>query len=140
LSSATAATAAPTESAAGSRSSAPTSPPKVNRTEVCATSGATPQAMSTCEGSSAPAAHADPEEVITPRCSSSSSTASPEVPGKQNEAWFGSRPGSPDPVPDEDAPVPAPAGAAPVPGARGSDAGSPAAGRIPRHGPAQAAQ
>src|SRR5699024_11320561 len=94
--------------------------PRLSRTEVCAPSGATPQATSTCEGSSAPAAHADPEEVITPRCSSSSSTASPEVPGKQNEAWFGSRAGSPDPVLDEDVPGPAPAGAVPVPGESGA--------------------
>ena len=63
----------------------------VKRTAVCATSGGTPIASSTCEGSSLPAAHADPLEETTPRRSSSSSTASPLVPG-EGEAR---RPGQP---------------------------------------------
>src|SRR5699024_3388105 len=64
---------------------------KLNRTEVNATSASMPHASSTWDGSSEPAAQADPLEVITPRRSSSSRTASPEIPGKQNEAWFGRR-------------------------------------------------
>ena len=67
------------------------SPPKLNRTAVWATTGSMPIAMSTWDGSSRPAAHADPLEHTTPRCSSSSSTASPLMPGKQNDAIDGSR-------------------------------------------------
>ena len=59
---------------------------KVKRTLVCATSAAIPKAVSTCEGSSEPTAQAEPLEAVTPRRSSSSSTASPEVFEKQNDA------------------------------------------------------
>ena len=50
-----------------------------------------PIASSTCDGSSLPAAQADPLEQTMPRCSSSSSTASPLVPGKAKAACPGSR-------------------------------------------------
>ena len=63
----------------------------VNRTAVCATSGAIPIASSTCEGSSLPAAHADPLEETTPRRSSSSRTASPLVPANVKLAVPGRR-------------------------------------------------
>src|SRR5690606_17000091 len=55
----TAATEAATESATASSGSR-RSCENVKRTAVCATSGATPIATSTCDGSSLPAAHADP--------------------------------------------------------------------------------
>ena len=64
---------------------------KVKRTLVCATSAAMPSAVSTCEGSSEPTAQAEPLDAVTPQRSSSSSTASPEVFEKQNDAWFGVR-------------------------------------------------
>src|SRR5699024_10024065 len=86
----TAATAALRASAAARRSLEVTSE-KLNRTEVNATSGAIPQASNTWDGSSEPAAQADPLEAMTPRRSSSSSTASPEIPGKQNDAGLGRR-------------------------------------------------
>ena len=53
--------------------------------------GSIPIATSTCEGSSLPAAHAEPLEETTPRRSSSSSTASPLVPAKVKLAVPGSR-------------------------------------------------
>ena len=81
----TADTARATASAASVTSTAVVSAPSVNRTAVRARSSATPIAVSTCDGSSLPAAHADPLEQITPSRSSSSSTASPLVPGNTNE-------------------------------------------------------
>ena len=59
---------------------------KVNRSAVWATSAGMPIAVSTCEGSSLPAAQAEPLEQITPCRSRSSSTDSPLIPGSTNEA------------------------------------------------------
>ena len=50
-----------------------------------------PSASSTGDGASEPAAQAEPLEQTTPWRSSSSSTDSPLVPGKQNEPLTGSR-------------------------------------------------
>src|SRR6478752_5582755 len=85
------ATAAWTAAAAASRSSRVTAASKLKRTAVWATSAGTPMAVSTADGASEPAAHAEPLEQTTPRRSSSKSTDSPPVPGKQNEATDGSR-------------------------------------------------
>jgi hypothetical protein len=63
----------------------------VKRTAVCATAGVTPIATSTCEGSSLPAAHAEPLDETTPRRSSSRRTASPLVPANVKLAVPGRR-------------------------------------------------
>ena len=80
-----------TAAAASCSSAAVTVASKLKRTAAWATSASTPIARSTGEGSSEPAAQAEPLEQMTPSRSSSSSTDSPLVPGKQNEATEGSR-------------------------------------------------
>src|SRR5690625_2100487 len=77
--------------AAVSICSAVTPGPRVKRTAVWETSAGMPRAVSTWEGSSLPAAQAEPEEATTPHCSRSSSTDSPLMPGKQKEACPGRR-------------------------------------------------
>ena len=80
-----------TAAAASGNCAAVTVESKLNRTAVWAISGSMPMASSTGEGASEPAAHAEPLEHNTPWRSSSSSTDSPLVPGKQKEATEGSR-------------------------------------------------
>jgi hypothetical protein len=84
-------TAAVTAAAAASRSASVTDESKLNLTAVWATSASMPSATSTGDGASDPAAQAEPLEQTTPWRSSSRSTDSPLVPGKQNEATEGSR-------------------------------------------------
>ena len=83
-----------TATAAASRSASVTEESKLNLTAVWATSASMPSASSTGDGASDPAAHAEPLEQTTPWRSSSRSTDSPLVPGKQKDATDGSR--SPD--------------------------------------------
>src|SRR5690625_6436596 len=66
--------------------SAVTPGPRVKRTAVWATSAGMPRAVSTWEGSSLPAAQAEPEEATTPHCSRASSTDSPLMPGKDRKS------------------------------------------------------
>src|SRR6185312_13497445 len=84
-------TAAASSAAAVSRSASETSEAKLNRSAVWATVRSTPMALSTADGSSEPAAQAEPDEHTIPRRSSSSSTDSQLVTANQNEATLGSR-------------------------------------------------
>ena len=135
----TPATAMLTAAAAWRSSSALTVESKLNRTAVWATSGSTPMASSTGEGASEPAAHADPLEQMTPWRSSSSSTDSPLVPGKQKEATEGSRSVG---WPVSSAPG-TPASTAPINMSRRAETRPASSGRLPgqrqrcrqRHGP-----
>src|SRR5262249_40479704 len=65
--------------------------PRLRRSPPRADSSSSPIARSTCEGSGAPAAHAEPSETATPARSRSTSKLSPAQPGKRTFTVFGSR-------------------------------------------------
>src|SRR5216684_6805160 len=68
--------------------------PRLSLSELRASSVLRPIASSTCDGSTAPAAHADPIETSTPSRSSAISMLSPSTPGNVRLSVLGIRPAS----------------------------------------------
>ena len=78
--------------ATASISSAVVFQPRLIRSELRASATVRPIARSTCDGSTAPAAHAEPIDTSIPSRSSAISMLSPSTPGNVRLSVFGSRP------------------------------------------------
>src|SRR5438093_289196 len=72
--------------------------PTLRRSPLRAVSGSLPMATRTCDGSAAPAAHAEPADTAMPARSRSTTRLSPLQPGKVRFSVFGSRGGAAGPL------------------------------------------